>query len=147
MQIIIKNEQNKVKINKIGIKKFIHKILYYLNISQNAEIGLTLVDNQQIQILNKKYRKLNRPTDVLAFAMLEGEGGNFNPEILGDIVISTEKAFFQAPFYNHTFNEEFKLLIIHGILHLLGYDHIRKKDKKIMEDIQEELILKSLWRI
>ncbi|MBI5207685.1 MAG: rRNA maturation RNase YbeY [Candidatus Firestonebacteria bacterium] len=143
MPIIVKNDQSKLKrINKKKVENFTRMILNSLNISKKAEVGILLVDNKKIQELNKKYRKLNRPTDVLAFAMQEGEKEYINPLILGDVVISIERAGEQAETYNHSFQEEFELLIIHGLLHLLGYDHLKKKDSVKMKAMENDLIKK-----
>ena len=84
------------------------------------EVGVRLCDDPTIHALNRDYRKKNKPTDVLAFAMREGEGGALHPEILGDVVISVDTARRQA---KRTLHEELLVLASHGLCHLLGYDH------------------------
>lgn len=86
---------------------------------------------------------MDASTDVLAFSMHEGRFSKVHPEILGDVVISLETAFHQAKRFRHSLDEEIVLLVIHGILHLLGYNHLKKKDKELMRK-KEKQILKSL---
>lgn len=100
-----------------------------------GEISLALVDNDQIQELNKKYRQKDSPTDVLSFPMDE--------EILGDIIISVEQAQLQAGEYGHSLKRELGYLTVHGVLHLLGYDHktdgereeMRKKEERVLSEL------------
>lgn len=124
-----------------------------------AEIGLTLTDNGAIREINREYRQIDAPTDVLSFPMLQysragdfsglenREEESFNPDtgeaLLGDIVISVEKVKEQAKAYGHSEEREFAFLIVHSVLHLLGYDHIDPKDAALMENKQED-ILKEL---
>ena len=104
--------------------------------------NVILVDNSTIHELNKKYRNIDRETDVISFALLDEkeEESYCDKMILGDIYISVDKAIEQAKDYNHTLIRELCFLSIHGLLHLLGYDHIEKEDEKIMFD-KQELIL------
>ena len=90
---------------------------------EDAEISLLLVDDQQIMEFNSVYLKRNRPTNVISFAMAEGEFGNINPHTLGDIIVSTETAFRDAATGHIDFMDELEFLVIHGMLHLLGYNH------------------------
>lgn len=124
-----------------------------------AEIGLTLTDNAAIRQINREYRQIDAPTDVLSFPMIQfsragdfsdlenREEESFNPDtgeaLLGDIVISVEKVKEQAKAYGHSEEREFAFLIVHSVLHLLGYDHMVPKDAAIMENKQED-ILKEL---
>ena len=98
------------------------RLLKELNCDDRA-IGLLLVDDNEIQKLNNAYLNRNKPTNVLSFAMTEGEFGNINPQILGDIVISVETASRDAVISHIDLMDELEFLIIHGLLHLLGYDH------------------------
>ncbi|MBU5595166.1 rRNA maturation RNase YbeY [Amphibacillus sp. MSJ-3] len=116
-------------------------------IEDNAEISITFVDNQTIQELNRNYRQIDRPTDVISFALQEqGEGEvailgeQIPPLTLGDIVISVEKVKEQATEYKHSLKREYSFLALHGFLHLLGYDHLNKKDEQIMFNKQEEIL-------
>ncbi len=90
---------------------------------RNAELSIVLTDDDQIQKLNRVYRKKNRPTDVLAFAMAEGEFGDMETGLLGDVVISVPTARRQAKAAGKPFLEEATMLLAHGLLHLLGWDH------------------------
>ncbi|NAP01303.1 rRNA maturation RNase YbeY [Halomonas sp. MG34] len=115
-------------------------------ISTEAEMSINFVDNDEIQELNRNYRQKDVPTDVISFAMQETVEGELNivgdemPLILGDIVISVDKAKEQAEDYNHSLARELAFLILHGFLHLLGYDHIRKEDEVVMFKRQEEIL-------
>jgi probable rRNA maturation factor len=99
-----------------------------------------LTNDAEIQKLNATYRDVDAPTDVLAFAMREGTDGDLNSEILGDVVISIQTAERQAEEYGHSVEAELSLLVIHGILHLLGYDHAEKDEAQIMQEKQKEII-------
>lgn len=116
------------------------------NVSESAEVSVTFVNNEEIQQINRDYRHLDKPTDVISFAleeMVEGEVtivGEDIPVALGDIIISVEKAKEQAEDYNHSFERELGFLAVHGFLHLLGYDHMTEEDEKIMFSKQEEIL-------
>lgn len=88
-----------------------------------AELSVLLCDDATIQELNRDYRGKDRPTDVLAFAMQEGEGTGVAPDLLGDVVISLDTARRQAPAHGRTIAGEVTFLLAHGLLHLLGHDH------------------------
>jgi len=108
--------------------------------SEDCEVSILLTDDDEIQKLNATYREVDAPTDVLAFAMREGTDGDLNSEILGDVVISIQTAKRQAEEYRHSIEAELSLLVIHGILHLLGYDHAEKDETQIMQEKQKEII-------
>lgn len=121
-----------------------------------AEVNLTLTDNDSIQEINREYRGTDKPTDVLSFPMMgikkagdfknmEGDlADNFNPDtgeaLLGDIIISVPKVFGQAEAYGHSVKREFAFLIVHSVLHLLGYDHMTASDAACMEEKQESIL-------
>jgi len=111
---------------------------------EEAEVSLLLVDNQRIHALNLEYRGVDRPTDVLSFALQEEV--EEEPEIeeedemLGDIVISVERAREQAEEYGHSFEREIVYLAVHGTLHLLGFDHEEENDKQMMRSKEEEVM-------
>jgi probable rRNA maturation factor len=98
----------------------------------DAELSILLCDDATIHELNRDYRKKDRPTDVLAFAMREGEGGELHPGLLGDVVISLETARRQAREHDRTIVAEVTFLLAHGLLHLLGYDHRTDEEERIM---------------
>ena len=108
---------------------------------KNSEFNIILVDNEKIKMINKAYRKIDKETDVISFA-LEDKKDNFKLEkrMLGDIYISVDKAKAQAKEYGHSDIREICFLSVHGLLHLLGYDHIDEEDEKIMFK-KQELIL------
>ena len=104
-------------------------------------VSIVLVDNEYIHKINKTYRNVDAPTDVISFAFLD-EKTNPKLEIinLGEIYISLEKAHSQAIEYNHSFERELSFLIVHGLLHLLGYDHMTKEDEKEMFGLQKDIL-------
>ncbi|MFG6148482.1 rRNA maturation RNase YbeY [Halobacillus sp. B23F22_1] len=116
------------------------------NIAGESELSITFVDNKEIQELNRNYRQKDNPTDVISFAMQElGEGevevqNEDLPVLLGDIVISVDKAKEQAEDYKHSLEREFAFLALHGFLHLLGYDHMNEEDEKKMFVRQEDIL-------
>ena len=108
--------------------------------AENTELSITLTDDEHIHELNKKFRGVDRPTDVLSFAFRESDEPeilNQQTEILGDIIISLERAKMQAKEYGHTYLREVIFLTVHGILHLLGYDHMEETDRIEMEREQD----------
>ncbi len=113
---------------------------------ENAIFNIILVDDKYIHELNKNYRGVDRKTDVISFALEDGDTYN-NPYIrmLGDIYICVPVAYEQAEIYGHSRTREICFLATHGILHLLGYDHMNESDEKIMFQKQEELL--SLYEI
>lgn len=109
----------------------------------NAEVSILLTNDENIAILNRTYRETDGPTDVLAFSQLEGEEGFAEDEAespLGDVVISVETAQRQAAEHGHNLDEEIDVLLVHGILHLLGYDHAEPEDERAMFARQAELL-------
>ena len=121
-----------------------------------AEVNLTLTDNEGIHIINKEYREIDRPTDVLSFPMLsydapgdfsflmEENENDFNPDtgeaMLGDIIISVDKVKEQAREYGHSELREFAYLITHSMLHLFGYDLMEPEEAEVMERRQREIL-------
>ncbi len=108
-----------------------------------AEVSIILVTDNYIKNLNRQYRGVEEATDVLAFSMQEGELSGLHSHLLGDVVISVERAREQAGEFKHSLEEELSLLTIHGTLHLLGYDDQTDKDRKEME-VREKEILKAV---
>lgn len=121
---------------------------------ENVSVGVFFTDEEEIRQLNSNYRGIDKITDVLSFPMLDKtpndkisdfeefadiDDGNI---YLGDIIICKEKALAQAEEYNHSFKREVCFLALHGLLHLLGYDHIEKKDEVIMQGIAKEILEK-----
>ena len=108
----------------------------------NARFNVIIITNEEIKALNSKYRGKNKPTDVISFALEENkkEQKFLKNRVLGDIYISLDKAKEQALEYNHSLNRELCFLSVHGLLHLLGYDHNTKEEEEIMFN-KQELIL------
>ena len=112
---------------------------------ENCELSITLTDDEHSHALNKKYRSVDRATDVLSFAFRESDepeiiGADF--EILGEIIISLEQAKIQAEEFGHTFKREIIFLEVHGLLHLLGYDHMEEAERLEMEEEQRFIMQK-----
>ena len=149
MKLQIRNNQRKIKIDKRRIRGTVLKILKILDCA-DKEISLSFVDDENIKQLNKQYLGRDKATNVISFSLREGEYGNINPQILGDIVISVETAQRDAIKENLTFTQELEFLIIHGVLHLLGYNHenttkietnkMRQKEKELFNAINASTI-------
>lgn len=137
-------------------KEVISFTLDHENFPYESEVNLTLTDNDGIHEINKMYRQIDRPTDVLSFPMLSYEAAgdfskleddyddNFNPDtgeiMLGDIVISVDKVLEQAESYGHTPRREYAFLIVHSMLHLFGYDHMTPEEAVQMEAKQRQIL-------
>ncbi len=150
IKVIITNKQKTVKI-PTGIRMLVRRccnaVLQLEKFESSAEISVTFTDNAGIRELNKQYRNKDIETDVLSFPM--GENGVYddNPEtgakILGDVVISMEKARDQAELYGHSLQREVGYLTAHSVLHLLGYDHMENLERVRMRE-KEELVMELL---
>jgi probable rRNA maturation factor len=140
MNLHIQNNQLKIKIDSRKIRGTILKILKILDCA-DKEISLSFVDDKKIKQLNKQYLGKDKATNVLSFSLQENEYGNVNPQILGDIVISADTAQKDASQGNLTIAQEIDFLIIHGLLHLLGYNHenTTKKETSKMRKKEREL--------
>lgn len=133
--------ETKEEIKEIeDIKKVIKKAIEIEN-PGNVEFNIILVDNNYIHTLNKEYRNIDRETDVISFALEDYKDITFdNYRMLGDIYISLDKAHSQAIEYGHSFKREICFLSVHGFLHLLGYDHMKKEDEEIMFGRQDMIL-------
>lgn len=108
---------------------------------ENAIFNIIIIDNPRIKEINRDYRKIDRETDVISFALEDSKDLEYEDfRLLGDIYISIDKAVSQSIEYNHSLLRELSFLSIHGLLHLLGYDHMKEEDEKIMFGKQEELL-------
>lgn len=150
MEIVLFDETKQLDENH---HQLIHDILNFsaqkLNIEDNAEISVTIVDNQGILEINKEYRNKDYATDVISFAMEDSHEDELFidldddmdlPRVLGDLFISIEKTREQAEEYGHSFERELGFLIVHGFLHLNGYDHMTDEEEKEMFGLQEALL-------
>lgn len=160
--LYIDDRQEKIKpteelINKI--KLTIDFALKEEGVKIPYQISLLFVDNEEIRTINKENRNIDRETDVLSFPMLDYEKDKVYKDmyldyefdetfmdgdelVLGDIVLSLEKALEQSKEYNHSFEREASYLVVHSVLHLLGYDHMEEKEKKIMRNEEEKILSK-----
>ena len=130
------------------IEKAINQVLLDQKVEIDVDIAVTLTDNHDIREINNNYRGIDKETDVLSFPLLEFDtpGAIYATEedyeedklLLGDIVISVEKAYAQAEEYGHSPQREFAFLAAHSTLHLLGYDHMTEEDEKVMFEKQEK---------
>lgn len=148
MNLLIANDTNEdldLDLIRKKAEKTITEVLRVENISENAEVSLSIVDKETIHKLNKDYRNVDRETDVLSFPLdEEGFDNEGNPLILlGDIVICLDVAENQAADFGHSLEREIMYLICHSTLHLLGYDHIEEDDKKVMRSKEKE-VMKNL---
>lgn len=158
--ILISNEQEKIEYGKDleeTLEKVIMLTLKEEGVNIPCEVSITFVDNDEIQEMNKEYRNIDSDTDVLSFPMLEYPKEKYYKDtykeevfkdefkdgenlVLGDIVISLEKAMEQSLEYNHSFIREVSYLTVHSVLHLLGYDHMEEDMKKIMREEEENIL-------
>lgn len=148
MNLLLANDTNQdldLDLIRERAEKTIEEVLRVENFTENAEVSLSIVDMETIHRLNKEYRDVDRPTDVLSFPMdEEGYDMDGNPIfLLGDIVICLDVAETQAKDFGHSLEREMMYLICHSTLHLLGYDHIEDEDKKEMRAKEKE-VMKNL---
>jgi len=142
MEICIDNRQDKIAINEeinAIIEKAIKEVLIFEKKTLDCEISISFVDNEEIQELNREYRGVDKETDVLSFPMEEFyiEGA---PSLLGDIIISLEKALEQSKEFGHSLYREIVYLTTHSTFHLLGYDHMEEEEKHIMREKEKEIM-------
>lgn len=152
LKIYYANEQKIVKI-PLSLRSLISRVvkstLENENFGKDAEVSVSFVDNETIHKLNLEYRGKDKPTDVLSFPMTDGDEENGDIDLstgavmLGDIIISAEKAMEQANEYGHGIEREICFLAVHSTLHLLGYDHeTSEDDEKYMNQTQEAILQK-----
>lgn len=144
MEITIINKTNNEHLIEYQqrFEEIAHALVEYLKYQKQAEVSIIFVDAQEIHQINKEFRKIDRPTDVITFAALDGND-NFNWEEtieLGDIFINQDAAIAQAKQYEHSLEREICFLFIHGLLHTLGYDHLTKEDEDKMFAIQSAVL-------
>ena len=160
--IYVDDRQEKIKISQEEVEELkgvIEHALKEEGVNIPNEISLLFVDNEEIKEINNETRGIDRETDVLSFPMLDYEKNkvfkdmyiNYDFDVtymdgeelvLGDIVLSLEKALEQSKEYNHSFKRECSYLVVHSVLHLLGYDHMEEDEKTIMRNREEEILSK-----
>lgn len=151
VKVSISNEQKAVAVPtgiRLLIRRCCNAVLQEENFDSNAEVSVSFVDNERIHQLNLMHRNVDRPTDVLSFPL--GENGVYDTnmstgaKLLGDIVISVEKAMEQAELYNHSLQREIGFLTVHSMLHLLGYDHENGGIEEVHMREKEETVLTKI---
>ncbi|WP_103981281.1 rRNA maturation RNase YbeY [Helcococcus massiliensis] len=144
MDILINNENEDIKISDSMLKKIEEALETALDLAgygQDYEISISVVSPEEIRILNRDYRSVDKETDVLSFPLFE-RGQIPSSGMLGDIVISSQRVKEQAKEFNHSEEREFIYLSIHSLLHLLGYDHIEDDDRLEMRSKEKEIMKK-----
>ena len=150
VRVIITDSQKKVRI-PTGLRMLVRRAciatLREEEFKGNAEVNVTFVDDEEIRRMNREFREIDSPTDVLSFPMGEDGVYDTNPDtgskILGDVVISLERAQNQAQEFGHSLEREVCYLTVHSMLHLLGYDHMEPKEKAVMR-MKEETVMKHI---
>lgn len=147
MNVDFYDETNSVPTSQIDrLKQLLEFAGKHEQVADDVEMSVNFVTDEEIRRLNLEYREMDEPTDVLSFAMQEQTEGEMEiieehiPTLLGDIVISIDKAKEQAQEYGHSLEREIAFLTIHGFLHLLGYDHQTEEDEKEMFFKQEKIL-------
>ena len=147
--VLIKNDQKKIKMTpdlRRLVKRAVLAVLDFEDFGRRAEVSVTFTDNEGIHALNREYRNVDRPTDVLSFPLSDGEDYDTDGDavLLGDIVISLERAQTQAEEYGHSFEREVAFLTVHSMLHLLGYEHeTSPEDERDMFARQDEILISA----
>jgi probable rRNA maturation factor len=141
--VLITSNQKLVKLDRAGLRRDVRKILALLGTGQQ-ELSLMIVDDEGIRTINRDYLRKDRPTNVIAFSLAEGDFGDVNPGVLGDVVVSVETAAREARAARIPVEDAILYLIIHGILHLAGYDHEGPNGiarARIMSAVQQAVFL------
>lgn len=149
MIINFENDQEKISLGEHieqRLQDGLNAVARLHALTDMTEVDITIVDDEEIHVLNREYRNVDRPTDVLSFALDEGE--ELEPalidapeeHLLGDIIISAETAQRQGEEFGHGLEREIVYLAVHGLLHLLGYDHMTDEDKAVMRAKEEEAL-------
>lgn len=123
-----------------SLRYYYRKTLKVLDQQRNFEVNLILVDDEVIHKFNKKYRHIDRPTDVLSFAAIDDPEHQEDDPYLGDILVSLDAVKRQAIEYDHSEKRELCFLFVHGLLHCLGYDHMSKDDEEVMFGYQDKIL-------
>ena len=147
MTILITNNQQSHDIDVSKLRQVAQFLLTTLHCEARCEVSIALVDDSAIHLLNRQYRGIDRPTDVLSFALQDAERLSPSvaetaeqPLVLGDVIISTDTAQRQADERGHSLEKEVRILLIHGLLHLFGYDHDNDDEAEEMEALERQLL-------
>ena len=151
MLILLNNRQRRQRIKSQNIKKVALRILNDLGCPEDAELSVSIVGDRSIRIINREYLAKDRPTNVISFSQQEGDGVGPNNTLLGDVIISADSAAREAAEGGMDFFERLSFLLLHGILHLCGYDHersgeaeaekMRQKERQLFRTLKKEGLL------
>ncbi len=143
MKTLIENRQRSVKLDLRRIRHTVREAAKHLGCPER-EVSLLFVDNAAISEINRQYLNRPGPTNVISFSQTEGDFGHITPLLLGDIVISAERAVSDAQAGNLDVNDEIDFLVIHGLLHLLGYNHEGSDEREAMQmrEMENEIFKK-----
>lgn len=151
LKVVIDNKQKTVKIPtgvRLLMRRCCHAVLEMEEFPYSAQVDISIVDNEQIRIINREHRKLDATTDVLSFPL--GENGEYDTDystgakMLGDIVLSIEQAMIQAERFGHPLQREVGYLTVHSMLHLLGYDHVDGGMEAVRMREKEEIVMSQI---
>ncbi|MDN2452313.1 rRNA maturation RNase YbeY [Lactobacillus sp. UCMA15818] len=152
MDLEVFDETDKVSEERIElVKNVLEYAGKYIKLPDDTEMSVTLMDNPRIHEINKQYRGVDKPTDVISFAIEETSEDDLPiilpddeefdvPKNIGDIMVSMDKVKEQAEYLEHSEERELGFLVVHGFLHLNGYDHMRKEDEEVMFGLQREIL-------
>ena len=151
MIINLENDQTRIDLADSVLERLqqgLQAVAQLNALEEDAEVDVTIVDDEEIHALNRDYRGMDKPTDVLSFALDEEAEDSDEPELIGgpeehlygDIIISAETALRQAEEYGHGLEREMTYLAVHGMFHLLGYDHMTEDEEKEMFGYQREIL-------
>ncbi|MBQ9020735.1 MAG: rRNA maturation RNase YbeY [Eggerthellaceae bacterium] len=150
MEVLVNIEHGADLVEEVNVEGICAFAMEHMKLPSNAEVSVTFIDNEEMARLNKEYRGIEGPTDVLSFECdnvedeLSSSRAEDAPYELGDIVIAPDVAAAQSDDYGTSIVEEFELLLVHGILHLCGMDHEKDDEAKVMEAREQELL--NAWR-
>lgn len=143
MAVLIDNKQSNVKISPAAIQQTAQAVLNALDCPE-GELSIVVVNDRQIADLNRRYLNREGPTNVIAFPMRDGDFSDITPELLGDVVISVETTEKERISAGITFKERFNQLLVHGILHLFGYDHETNEKEALEMEAKSDALMKTL---
>jgi probable rRNA maturation factor len=151
MSVLLNNRQRRQRFDSRSLKKVAARILSALGCPEETELSVSIVGDRSIRIINREYLAKDRPTNVISFSLQEGDCGGVNPHALGDVIISADTAAREADEGGMPFFERLSFLLLHGILHLCGYDHERsgeaeadkmqKKEQQLFKILKKEGLL------
>lgn len=146
IDIDIQDETNELSDEQIQlVENILNEAASFEKVSKGSEISVTFVDDESIREINRQYRDKDQVTDVISFALNDDDTelvvDEAIPNLLGDIIVSYPRVLEQAEEYQHSVDRELGFLVIHGFLHLLGYDHMTEKEEKVMFKKQEDILM------